>query len=434
MTLYQYIAVDPNSRATCRGEINAPDAPAARGRLREAGLEVLAVKVGGLNALRRVSLAMTGEKPDDSRRQARLTFRRIGVALAHVIHNHLRQRRLASRAELFDSLATLLSSGIPLLSALESLATSQRSGGRLRLMIRSLAGAISDGLTLSDAASLQPGWFDDIDIEMIRAGEASGTLTTVLSSLAASRQDTEQLGQELLGALLYPAIISVVGVGVVVFLSTKTLPNLTAILTQDGIELPKLTVAVMATGRWLAMWGWLLAASVFALVITGLVLVALRRHAHAPSSPRSTVLRVPKAVRDARLARIASLLESLLVAGVSMVPALRIIARTMPLRECAALKRAADSIEAGADTASSLHRHGVTDAETAELMAVGQSSGELPLILAKIAARLERRAKRSIGRLTTLIEPAAILILATLIGIVVIATILPLLRLQEILQ
>ncbi len=411
MSLFRYVAVDPDDRVRHAGELAAPSAAAVRSRLREAGLEVLSVRP----ADRRLPAAReTGDSPAPT------------APLRDLLNRRARRRRLVQRAELFDGLAILLAAGVPLVRALEATAGGDATSTAMRRLLQLLAAALRDGGALSQALSQHESWFDEVDVQMVAAGEEAGTLPEVLTTLAETRQESEDLSQQVLGALLYPLVIAVVGIAVAVFLSVRTLPALAGILEQNGVELPALTRSVMSVGQAVARYTWL------ALPLTGLaaVLPAVVRAAGV-SSPSISLGRLPVLVH-ARQARLMSLLASLLRVGIPFITALRIVARTMPVSLRPAIERAAARIEGGASAPDALLEHRIIGAETYALLGVGQDSGELPAMLAKAAEKLQRRTQRSIKRVTTLLEPAVILALSALIGLVVMATILPLLRLQEI--
>jgi type II secretory pathway component PulF len=234
--------------------------------------------------------------------------------------------------------------------------------------------------------------------------------------------------------LTYPAIVSCVGVGVVMFLSTKTLPDLVGILRDAGVEPPGLTLGLMTVGR--ALWQHGVTVLVLGAAIAfigGGVFVKLRP---GHQLPRWTRRLVPACARRALLARAWSGLAELLRTGVPLIEAMRITAPTVGgligSSLAAGLRGAADAIERGSAVVDALADDIWFDDECRRLVSIGESAGELPDILSRLAERSHRSAVRSIDRLASVLEPAVILLLAVIIGFVVMGAVLPILRLQEI--
>jgi general secretion pathway protein F len=359
--------------------------------------------------------------------------------------------RAAQRAEIYDSLATMLVSGLPLLEAVQTLVESReldgralRLGGGTRAMLVEMRERLRGGDSLAQAMREHPAWFDAIDIAIIEAGQHSGTLASVLTSLAQRQERSNELSHKLLGALAYPVLVLLVGLGVVVFLSVKTLPDLTKILIDADIPVPALTARVMWVGQalaahWLRLAIVLVVAGVFAIVLPRLI---ERLPIQPPVWMRQLVGRVqpPRVVRQMLVGSLVMHLADLLRSGVPMVESLRVLAPTQRSRRLRRhLIEAAQRIERGDELSAALAERSGTrggagwfDPEIQRLLDIGQASGELDVMLTRIGERYQRRAKRLIDRLTVLLEPAVLLLLALLVGVVVMAAILPLLALQEI--
>jgi general secretion pathway protein F len=376
-------------------------------------------------ALRRIGLQVIDLRPlkrAESTQQSRLS-----AAARRTLANHLRQRRVGKRAELYDSLATMLESGLQLLEALDTIIDSKSPGNSTwRTMLVQVRESLRSGQSLSQAMHLQPSWFDLSEVAMVNAGQHGGNLPTVLRSLASRHEKSGELSGKLVSALAYPAIVTCVGIGVVIFLSVKTLPDLTSVLTSAKIEPPALTMKVMGIGQFISKFGLVV------LVVGIPVLIAL-----------ATIVRrlgckwiYPKVVRRIAIARLAQQLAELKQSGVPMVESLRVLAPTAAGHSAdlqRVIMQAADRIERGAELSEALDDEFWFDAEFRRLLDIGQSSGELDELLLRIANRYSRQATRLIERLSALLEPAAILLIAILVGTVVMAAVLPLLRLREVL-
>jgi type II secretory pathway component PulF len=375
-------------------------------------------------ALRRARLQVLDLRPLRPKHLPALTW----------IDRHLRARRREVKSDLFDSLSTMLDSGLPLTESLDALIESSR--GRPRSMLVQVREGVRSGRELAEAMADHASWFDPVELALVRAGQHAGDLAGVLRTLADRHARSGELSQKLIGALAYPALVACVGIGVVVFLSTKTLPDLVQILDGAGVQTPRLTAIVMSVGQTLASIGiWLLLGAVILIVALLSIAPALARRGYR--LPRWTRRCIPLVARRLAVARLSSGLSDLLRAGVPAVESLRVLSPTIgglgagDLR--AELLRAADRLERGEEFATALDDPLWFDAEFRRLLAVGENAGELEGMLTRIGERYERRSRVLIDRLASLLEPAVILSLAVVIGIVVIAAVLPLLRLQEVL-
>jgi type II secretory pathway component PulF len=418
MTMWRYKAVTTVGAAgeVVRGEQAGETASAARSALHGAGLRVLELKP----LVRRQSHAGSIGPLHIFRRQAEL---------------RLRSKRGARIAELYDALATMLEAGVPLVDAVESI--SSCGGGRaIRTMAAQLADDLRSGQTLADAMSAHPSWFDRAECAMIRAGQHSGELPGVIRTLSERHCRAGDLSSRLASALVYPAIVAAVGIGVVIFLSTKTLPELTMVLTEAERDVPALTLGVMSFGRSLLVFvPWVAVGMLLAAPLLVVWAVLARRLGVGP--PRWPSRVIPQVVRRAAAAEAMLGLAELLRSGVPAVEALRVLAPTatgpVSSRLGARLVEAAGRIERGESLAASLDDPDWFPDEVRRLVRIGEQSGELDSVLDRLGRRYRRSTQRLIDRLAALLEPAVILVLAVAVGVVVMAAVLPLVRLQEVL-
>ena len=424
MSLWRYTAVEAGAAATARrtGELSADSAAEARAALRRLGLQVLDLR---------------------PHRSQKLTIPRRALLtdLRRAWQRHLRQRARPMRAELQDGLATLLESGVPLLEAVQTLSTS-RDLPAARTMLLGLREQLRGGESLAHAMQQHERWFDPVEIAMVQAAQLAGTLPQTLRTLADRQERSSHLNQKIIGALAYPALVAVVGAAVAVFLSLNTLPKLVQILEDAKIDPPALTMRVMEFGQFVAGHWWLLVVAAFCLLIVIPVGGGLFRR-RGLAIPRFVDRLRPRVLRRAAVAQAAQQLALLLRSGVTLVDALRILSLgTQPssvqgahpaelpgLKGC--LAAAADRLERGDALSDALSDDRYFDAAFRRLLVVGDSSGDLDVLLDRLGRRYERQATRLVDRLAALLEPVVILLLAALVGTVVMAAILPLLRMQE---
>jgi len=342
-----------------------------------------------------------------------------------------RHGRRLQRADLCDALAALLEAGLPLEQAVGSLATSRARGAPERRMLRALRDELRAGTALSEAAGHHDDWFDRLDVAMLASGQAAGELPRTLHDLGAFHQRGAALGHRLLMALAYPALLTVAALGVVAFISRSTLPQLLTMLTDADIPVPWLTAALVTVGRDLALWWPLAAGLVIVLILVGRVLAARVD----PDSRAGALVHgnlVARARSRARVAQLSSVLARLLHSGVPLAEALEVAAATVGsprLRRL--LDEGGQAVRRGQDLSTAMESSPLVDAEFAQLLRVGEQAGELATMLDRIAERYQRAAARSIERLGAVLEPVAIVILAALIGVVVLAAVLPLVAMGD---
>lgn len=413
--IYLYRAtLRDGSKRVLRGRVEAADPAHARELLREGGLIPLALQ------------PMRG--PSRS------------LALPPVVETwwqgHQRTRRRHQRADLLDALATMLQTGLSLtdaLRALESRADAARPSEQDRMLLAMRTG-VGAGRPFSACIADQPAWFSPSESARVQASEQRGELAATLAALAESNQRSADLWRRLLGVMTYPCIVATVGIGVIVFLSIRTLPELLGVLTDAGVRLPGLSVAVMRLGQGLvSVLPWL-----------PVLLIAFLAVAVAAASSRGISRTIagwldrlaPRFIRRARLAQVCDELADMLDSGIQIVEALRIMAASQAGMARAGLRdylsRVADAVSDGEELDEALPDPRWADTEFVRLLTAGQASGELPRVLRRIADRYTRDAMRRIERLSSLLEPAVIIMLAAMVGAVVMAAVLPLIRLQEV--
>lgn len=341
-----------------------------------------------------------------------------------------RQRRLA-KADLCDGIATLIQAGLPLEQAVTSLLASPTRSADERVLLHRIRDQLREGRPLSAACADIPGWFDRFDVALLEAGQQAGDLLSTLLGLSQHHQRAGAIGQRLFVALAYPAVLLTAGVAALITVSFTTLPQLTALITQAKHQPPWLTMLVMNLGQGLVHWWPLVLLALAGAVFGG-------RRLLGRIAPTSTIGRhwygnpLARARSRIRVATLAETLARLRRAGLPLTDALEVAAETITERSLAALIR--ESIAAvrnGEDLSAVMGRSHLLDPEFAQLLQLGERSGELTGMLERIAERYRRSADRTAERLAALLGPIAIVLLASLIGVLVIACALPLMQLGE---
>jgi len=388
--------------------------------------------------------AVRGVVAADTLRQARDALRARGLVVDSIGEHRAQggtrwwtrwsvNRAAGKWAVCVQELAMLLRSDIPLLEALDTVL--QQQTGRFRAALLAVRDQVAAGSGFANALRQRPDLFDPLSIELIEVGENSGNLERVLEQLAEFQRRFLQLKDRVLTALLYPAFLLVFGTAATLFLMTYVMPTLLENLEGAVQTLPWPTRVVKGASDVLVEHGWWLALVGMALVMVvtaGLQTNAGRRLWHR------FLLRIPLvgplALKQA-ISRSAMVIATLTRSGVVLTTALQLAARTAGnLLVRGALEDCVTAVEAGQDVADALARSNVFPPLAVRVFSVGQESGRLEEVLERLAADYEQQVATASARLTALLEPILIVVLAVLVGFVLLATILPILEAGNVLQ
>ena len=410
MPVYAYKGVNQAGRPT-RGTVTAEGPRAARSKMRATG-----VFLTELNESEGDTAAVTATAP----RSRGLNFEfNLPVRIPAL------EKAMATR-----QLATLVNAGVPLVEALTAL-VEQTEHRALKSVFARVRERVNEGSTLADAL-VGTGRFDNLFVSMVRAGEASGALDAVLVRIADYSEDSVRLNNRVLSILTYPLFMLAFAGIVVGVMATLVLPQITQLLIDQNIPLPWYTKAVIGFSDLLRGYWWLL----ILLIITAVFgYRAVGRTKRGRETLDRFWLRVPVIGRVIRLLAIACFtrtLGSLLASSVNIVQALN-IARHVSNNSVfeAASDMARDAILEGAALAKPLRASGQFPPLVTTMVEVGERSGTLESMLIKIADTYEEQVETSVSRLTALLEPMLILVMVGVVGIIIMAVLMPMLQLTE---
>jgi general secretion pathway protein F len=328
-------------------------------------------------------------------------------------------------------LATLVGAGLPLDRALEVVASSGASR-RLAARAGNLLVRIRSGRSLATAMDEEGGAFSRLYVAMVRAGEASGSLDVVLQRLADYIDKARELRETVISALIYPAIlVAVAGISLVLLL-TQVVPTFAELFADAGTALPLPTRIVIGTGAWLADNGWLLLAVLAAAAV--LAVSALR----APSARLAWdafVLRLPLVgglVRRVETARFARTLATLVGNGVVLIAAMGIVRDVVGnARMAAAIGELTQGLKEGQGLAGPLAAARILPDMAVHMVRVGEETGRLEAMLARVADAYDREVALALRRLLALLEPALILTLGVVIAGIIVSVLLAVLSVND---
>jgi general secretion pathway protein F len=331
-------------------------------------------------------------------------------------------------------LATLLGAGVPLVASLEGL-VSQITNPVLKKIMAEIKESVNEGNSLAFALADYPRVFSSVYINMVRAGEASGSLDVVLDRLADLGEHQHALRGRFKAALAYPVFMFFVGSLVLFFLVTFVIPKITPVFEEMHQTLPVLTVLLINVSDFLKSFWW---AILIAGVIGAVVLGQLKKTPRGQYMWDEAKLRMPilgPINRKIALARFARTLGSLLQGGVPLISALQIVRNVVNNVLIAdVIDVAVEEIQAGKDLASPLGQSRWFPSIVIQMIAVGEQSGELEPMLGKVADTYERDVAAQIMAMTSMLEPVMILIMGLIVLFIVISILLPIFEMNQMIR
>ncbi len=325
-------------------------------------------------------------------------------------------------------LATLIEAGLPLLRGLRILLQQEKSP-QLRKALNGMGEAVESGSTFSEALGQFPKCFDDLFVNMVKAGEAGGLLDTVLNRLAEFMEKAERIRRKIKGAMIYPIVVLVVAVGILVFLLTKIIPQFAQIFDDllGGAPLPALTQFVIGISD-IVRYNWFFVlVGVAVLVVTVKILNKTDKGRYVLDLLKLKAPLFGDLVVKTAIARFARTLGTLMSSGVPVLQALNIVRDTAGNAVVArAIQNVHDSVKEGESMAMPMEASNVFPGMVVSMVDVGEETGALPEMLVRIADNYEDEVDVAVEGLTSVIEPIMIVMLALIVGTIVIAMFVPL--------
>lgn len=378
-------------------------------------------------------LSATSEQDALSSLAARRLFPvRVNLAATEVTNRKRVGRRVRGRylSVFYTQLADLLRSGVPLLRSLELLAR-QSSHPTLKLVVQDVCDEVRDGSRLHDALRQHPAVFNELAVSMVRAGEEGSFLEDVLKRIATFTDHQDELRSKVVGAMIYPVFLLVMGTAIVCAMLTFFVPKFQPFfdrMTEAG-TLPWATSALMAISESISSYGVIIAAVVIAAGIFLSRSLATEAGRLRFDRLRLRAFLVGPIVRSLATARFCRILGTLLKNGVPILHSLRIAKDASGNRVLSnAIESAADNVSAGKSLAQPLASCKEFPEEIVEMIAVAEEANNLEQVLLDIAENLERQANRQLEMFVRLLEPVMLLAMAGIVLFVVVALLLPILQ------
>jgi len=337
-------------------------------------------------------------------------------------------------------LSTLQDAGLPLLRSLQILETQQKPG-KLKSVLGDICEDVEAGTTLSDAMAKHPKAFDRLYVKMVNAGEIGGVLDVILQRLADFLEKSMRLRRRIIGAMIYPVVVIAIAVLILTGIMYFVIPKFQKIFEEFGVELPGITVFLIRASKWVAgtlhpdqtVPGavWIL----FSPLLIFLVLKLIRKTNPGRAFTDHVRIRIPAVgplIKKSSIARFTRTLGTLISAGVPILEAIMITRDTSGNYVYEkALTRVHDSIREGETFAGPLRESKVCDAIVVNMIDVGEETGDLDVMLMKIADNYDEEVDVAVQSLVRLLEPLLVVVLGFVIGTIVIALFMPLVSMIE---
>ena len=403
MPVFEYTALDRRGRSA-RGSIDASTLREAKRRLRAERVHVLSIG-RGLEAGRPAA-----------RREIRLRSGRVTPA------------DLAAGTR---QLATLLRAGMAVAPALDAL-VEQSGASPMARVLADVRDRVREGATFAAALGAHPAVFSQVFVNMVETGESAGALEAVLDRLAEMLERRRRLANKVKAAMTYPALMVAVAVFVVAFLMGYVVPGIGRLFLEMNRDLPPPTVALIGVGEFLAGYWWALAGAFAA------AWAAFRAWVRTPPGRLAwdgLKLKTPLVgdlVRKTAVARFARTLGALLASNVPILTALAIVKPLVGNKVIErSLEKASEEIRQGESIAEPLRKSGVFPPIVYHMVAVGERSGNVEARLLNVAEAFEDEIEMRVVALTSIIEPAMILVTGVVVGFIVIAVLLPIFEINQ---
>ena len=405
MPVYAYRGVTAGNHTT-RGMVDADSQRSARSKLRAEGIYPTQITEGR------------------ARSPASQALQRLEIP-------QLRRVRDLDLALFSNQLATLIGAGVPVVESLGAL-TEQIESERLKTVVGSLRASVNEGTALADAMAEHPSVFDLLYRSMVHAGESAGALELVLRRLGDYVEARMQLRNKVRAAMTYPLLLLAAAGCVLGVLLVKVIPTIATLLEDMNQELPLLTRAVLGVSDFLIDWGVLLGIVIFGVALGLNWLIRTERgrlvwHRLALNLPL-----VGRPLRYVAISRFARTLGTLLSGGVPIVQALE-IARSVSGNEviARAVDDARDAIMGGASIAAPLRQSRQFPPMVTHMVSVGEASGELDAMLAKVSDTYDELVENALNRMTQLLGPVLLVLVAAVVLLVILSTLQPLMNLTK---
>jgi len=331
-----------------------------------------------------------------------------------------------------QEMSTLLNSGVPVDRAL-AIATELTDKPAFRMVVLDVMRVLKGGRTFADSLGTHPKHFGDLYVNMVRAGEASGSLGVVFDRLSEFERTRDELRSYIISSMVYPGLLTAVGIGSIFILMNFVVPRFASVFQEGRMEMPLPTKLMLEASRLTQTYGWMVG---LGLAVGFVSLSAYIRTREGRLWWDGFRLRVPllgDALRKAETARFARAMGTLIANSVPLVQSLNIAGAILNNKKiAAAIEPIALGVKRGEGLSAPVKRAAVFPSLAAHLLSVGEETGRLDQMFLRIADVFEEETKSAIKRFTSLFEPMIILVMGILIGALVLSMLLAITSINDV--
>ena len=432
MATFQYIAKDSAGNET-RGTIEAGDRNSAIAAVRAQGLFPTALgEVRGASAP--ASAAAAKKKPAkgapakaDAPKKGAGMRKEINIKLPSWMRGKVKTKVLT---QFTRQLATLVNAGLPLMRGIEVLKR-QMKDAQMKEALDGISENIQSGGTFSEALTAYPKIFDNLYVNMVKAGEAGGVLEVVLGRLAEFAEKSEKIKNKVKGAMIYPIVVLMAAVGITGFLLVTVIPKFKQVFADmmGGAELPAITQFVIDASEYVQHNGLVVVAAVAAIVLAKKLIGKTEKGAYLFDVMALKMPVTGTLVQRTAVSRLTRTLGTLLSSGVPILQSLVIVRDTTGNRVVSnAIQNVHDAVKEGEGMTGPLSQCWVFPPMVVSMVEVGEETGALADMLTRVANTYDDEVDNAVAGMTAAIEPALIIVLAVVVGTIVVAMFLPMIK------
>ena len=427
MATFQFIATDKSGQEV-RGTIEAADRASAIASIR--AQQYFPSAIGEVkNEAPAVSAPAKGKKGAPPAKKSGGLNKNINlnIKLPKFMMGRVKAKDLTTFTR---QLSTLVNAGLPLMRCIDVLKR-QNSVPALKDALDGISDAIAGGATFSDALTAYPKIFDNLYVNMVKAGEAGGVLDVVLTRLAEFAEKSDKIKNKVKGAMIYPTVVLFAALGITGFLLTYVIPKFQQVFTDllGDAAMPALTQFVIDLSEWVKQYWYIVIAGAAALWVIKKVIGMTPAGAYLYDVISIKTPVTGTLIKRTAISRVTRTLGTLLASGVPILQALVIVRDTTGNRVVSnALQNVHDSVKEGESMSDPLAQSGVFPPMVVSMVQVGEETGALSDMLTRIANTYDDEVDNAVAGLTAAIEPALIIVLAVIVGTIIVAMFMPMIK------
>jgi type IV pilus assembly protein PilC len=432
MATFQYIAKDSAGNET-RGTIEAGDRNSAIAAVRAQGLlptalgEVKSSSSPAAAAPKKAAPRRGGPAPAPKKKSGLNAEIKINIKMPKWLRGKVKTKILT---QFTRQLATLVNAGLPLMRGIEVLKRQMKDQQMLEAL-NGISDNISAGGTFSESLTQFPKIFDNLYVNMVKAGEAGGVLEVVLGRLAEFAEKSEKIKNKVKGAMIYPIVVLVAAVGITAFLLVAVIPKFKQVFNDmlGGASLPALTEFVISASDYIQANGVTIAIGIAIIVFVFKVVGKTEKGAYFYDAMSLKMPVTGTLAQRSAVSKMTRTLGTLLASGVPILQSLVIVRDTTGNRVISeAIQNIHDSVKEGESMTQPLSQCKVFPPMVVSMVEVGEETGAMADMLTRIANTYDDEVDNAVAGMTAAIEPALIIVLAVVVGTIVVAMFLPMIK------